>query len=81
LTPEILTEREVAETYGFGISYLRRCRRERRGPRFLKIGKLVRYRRADIEDYLNAHAVETVPPAVGVATNERLAPGVAPAAI
>ena len=35
------------------------ARRERRGPRFLKVGKLVRYRRADIEAYLSAHAVET----------------------
>lgn len=56
---EILNEREVWEEYGFTIPYLRRARRERRGPRFLKVGKLVRYRRADIEAYLAAHAVET----------------------
>lgn len=58
-TAEILNERQVQETYGLGIPYLRRARRERRGPRFLKLGKLVRYRRADIEAYLAAHAVET----------------------
>jgi len=56
---EILNERQVQEVYGFTIAYLRRARRERRGPRFLKVGKLVRYRRADIEAYLSAHAVET----------------------
>jgi predicted DNA-binding transcriptional regulator AlpA len=56
---EILNEREVWEEFGFSIPYLRRARRERRGPRFLKIGKLVRYRRADIEAYLSLHAVET----------------------
>jgi predicted DNA-binding transcriptional regulator AlpA len=56
---EILNEREVQEVYGFSVPYLRRARRERRGPRFLKIGKLVRYRRADIEAYLSLHAVET----------------------
>jgi hypothetical protein len=56
---EILNERDVWEEYGFTIPYLRRARRERRGPRFLKVGKLVRYRRADIEAYLSAHAVET----------------------
>ncbi len=58
--PEILNERQVQDVYGFTIAYLRRARRERRGPRFLKVGKLVRYRRSDIEAYLSAHAVETV---------------------
>ena len=56
---EVPNERQVQEVYGFSIAYLRRARRERRGPRFLKVGKLVRYRRADIEAYLSAHAVET----------------------
>jgi hypothetical protein len=56
---EILNEREVWEEFGFSIPYLRRARRERRGLRFLKLGKLVRYRRTDIEAYLSAHAVET----------------------
>lgn len=58
-TQEILKEGQVSEVYGLTVPYLRRARRERRGPRFLKIGKLVRYRRADIESYLSAHAVET----------------------
>ena len=56
---EVLTERQVQEMYGFSIPYLRRCRRERRGPRFLKVGKLVRYKRSDVESFLSAHAVET----------------------
>ena len=56
---EVLNERQVQELYGFSIPYLRRARREKRGPRFLKLGKLVRYRRSDIEAYLNAHSVET----------------------
>jgi predicted DNA-binding transcriptional regulator AlpA len=56
---EVLNERQVQELYGFSIPYLRRARQERRGPRFLKVGKLVRYRRSDIETYLSAHAVET----------------------
>jgi predicted DNA-binding transcriptional regulator AlpA len=58
-TPEILNERQVQEVFGFTIPYLRRARRERRGPRFLKLGKLVRYRRSDVEAYLAAGAVET----------------------
>lgn len=56
---QVLTEREVEREYGFSISYLRRVRRERRGPRFLKIGKMVRYKKFDIESYLSAHAIET----------------------
>ena len=56
---EVLNEREVWEVYGFTIPFLRRARRERRGPRFLKAGKMVRYRRAHIEAYLSAHAVQT----------------------
>jgi len=57
--PEILNEQQVHEVYGFSVPYLRRARRERRGPRFLKVGKLVRYRRSDIEVFLSAHEVET----------------------
>jgi len=57
----VLNEREVEQEYGFTIPYLRRARRKRQGPRFLKIGKLVRYRRKDIEAYLDAHKVETRP--------------------
>jgi predicted DNA-binding transcriptional regulator AlpA len=57
--PEILNERQVQEIYGFSIPYLRRTRRERRGPRFLKVGKLVRYRKTDIEAFLAAHVVES----------------------
>ena len=60
-SPEVLNEREVAQMFGFMIPFLRRCRRERRGPHFLKVGKLVRYRRTDIESFLCAHAVETDP--------------------
>ena len=56
---EVMTERQVSETYGLTVPYLRRARRERRGPRFLKVGKLVRYRRTDIEAYLTSHTVET----------------------
>lgn len=56
---QVLTEKEVQGEFGFSIPYLRRARREKRGPRFLKIGKLVRYTRADLEAFLAAHAVPT----------------------
>jgi predicted DNA-binding transcriptional regulator AlpA len=61
LDVELLTENQVWNRYGLSISWQRRTRRERRGPRFLKLGKMVRYRRCDIEAYLAAHIVEPKP--------------------
>lgn len=55
---ELLTEREVWNCYGFSIPWQRRTRREGRGPPFLKLGRMVRYRRRDIEKYLAAATVE-----------------------
>jgi excisionase family DNA binding protein len=52
LTPEILTTEEVAEL-------LRVCKRtvERLPLRYLKVGRLRRYRRVDVVEYLEARAV------------------------
>jgi predicted DNA-binding transcriptional regulator AlpA len=58
LDVELLTENQVRSRYGLSVSWQRRTRRERRGPRFLKLGKMVRYRQCDIEAYLAAHTVE-----------------------
>jgi hypothetical protein len=55
---ELLSEREVFNRYLLTIPWLRRTRRERRGLRFLKLGKMVRYRKRDVEEYLEASAVE-----------------------
>jgi predicted DNA-binding transcriptional regulator AlpA len=55
---ELLTETQVWSRYGLSIPWQRRTRREGRGPRFLKLGKMVRYRRCDIEAYLAANTVE-----------------------
>lgn len=65
MLPEVLTEKQVSEVYGLSIPFLRRARRERRGPRFLKISKSVRYRRGDVEAYLDAHQIETREPPPG----------------
>ncbi len=55
----LLVEIEIEREYGLKRSWLRRCRLERRGPKYLKIGRSVRYRRTDIEDFFAAHVVET----------------------
>jgi predicted DNA-binding transcriptional regulator AlpA len=56
---QVLNEREVCSEYGLSIGWLRKARRLRRGPIFLKLGKSVRYRRADIEGFLIDHMVST----------------------
>jgi len=55
---ELLTERGVFGDYGLTIPWQRRTRRERRGPPFLKLGKMVRYRRRDVEAYLEGNTVK-----------------------
>jgi predicted DNA-binding transcriptional regulator AlpA len=45
---------EVAKHLQVSVACVRRWRLERRGPRFLKIGALVRYRPEDVEDWINA---------------------------
>ena len=54
----LLTEQQVAERLNCTKSALRRWRREGRGPRFVKIGRLVRYRQADVEDFIERSTVD-----------------------
>ncbi len=55
---EVLTESELARRARVSISVLRKWRREGQGPRFLKLGRLVRYRAQDIQAWLDAHALD-----------------------
>ena len=55
----LLTERQVAALLNCTVSALRRWRLEGRGPRWCKIERLVRYRRSDIERWVESQAVET----------------------
>jgi predicted DNA-binding transcriptional regulator AlpA len=60
---QLLNDSQVSEIYGLTKPWLRRVRREHRGPRFLRLGnKMIRYRREDIDAYLASHAVETEEP-------------------
>jgi hypothetical protein len=56
---ELLSERDLEADYHLPIPWLRRARRERKGPPFLRLGKLVRYRRADVETFLASRVVRT----------------------
>ena len=48
----LLTEREVAGIIRKSLSYVQHLRSDGGGPRYLKIGASVRYRREDVESWL-----------------------------
>jgi hypothetical protein len=50
----LLTEYDVAQRLHVSLASLRRWRLERRGPRFIKVSSLVRYRPEDVEEWLLA---------------------------
>ncbi len=54
---EWLTPEELKEEYGISIHAQNRMRMERRIP-YSKIGKFVRYKRSEIEKWLEDHKIE-----------------------
>jgi len=60
-----LTSRQAAHYLGVSDAALRLWRSEGRGPRFFRAGeKLVRYRRADVDRWIEARLSEPTPVAV-----------------
>jgi len=51
---KLFTEHDVADRLDLSLASLRRWRLEKRGPRFIKVGSLVRYRPEDLEEWLLA---------------------------
>ena len=58
-TARALTEREVADMLGLSVATLRAWRHRGRGPRFLRLGRSVRYLPSDVSDFVRASAVDT----------------------
>jgi hypothetical protein len=52
MTNDFLSEKDLAAQLKITVHALRRWRMENRGPRFHKIGSLVRYRSTDVSDWL-----------------------------
>jgi predicted DNA-binding transcriptional regulator AlpA len=52
--PEIMNEHQVADYIGMSVASVRRWRTIRNGPKFLKIGSAVRYKREEVEGWLNS---------------------------
>lgn len=53
-TGMLLTESEVADRLRVSLACLRRWRLERRGPRFLKVGSLVRYPAEELKHWIGS---------------------------
>ena len=56
----LVDERDAAKVLSCSVALLRKWRLLGKGPRYHKIGRLVRYAEADLADYLNANRVEPV---------------------
>lgn len=56
----MLSETEAAQLFGISRCTLRCWRSQRKGPRYYKAGRTVKYRAEDIDAYLVGQPVETL---------------------
>jgi predicted DNA-binding transcriptional regulator AlpA len=54
----ILTESEAARLLGISVSGLRKWRKNATGPKWIKLGRLIRYRSEHVQSWLQAHEIE-----------------------
>jgi len=52
MTDKLMTQREVKEITGLADSTLEQWRLKGKGPKFIKLGRLVRYRTSDVQAYI-----------------------------
>jgi predicted DNA-binding transcriptional regulator AlpA len=60
----LLTTHQAAERIGWAANTLEKKRVYGEGPRFLKLGRSVRYREEDLEDWIEARVVSSTSEAV-----------------
>jgi excisionase family DNA binding protein len=53
-----VTEREAAQCLGFSLPTLRRWRYAKTGPAHIRVGRSIRYLRADLDRFIAAHRCE-----------------------
>jgi predicted DNA-binding transcriptional regulator AlpA len=58
---EAVTDREAAKLLGLSVATLRAWRLRRRGPRYLRFGRAVRYLPADIDRFIEASSIDPRP--------------------
>src|SRR5690242_19298497 len=52
--PEMLTAQQVASYFDMSVACVRKWRVRRKGPKFVKIGRSIRYKRGDVESWLDS---------------------------
>ena len=57
INKEWMTPVEVQKEYGFSVSTLAKWRMNNKYLKFSKIGKYIKYKRSDVEEFLTAHIV------------------------
>jgi len=55
------TGEEIAAMFGLTHAYLRKLRSRQAGPVFVRIGRMIRYRKSDMEKWIETVAVEVTP--------------------
>lgn len=56
----MLTEAQASKMFGISKSTLRTWRWQKKGPRYYKSGRMIRYKMEDIDTYLVGQPVETL---------------------
>jgi predicted DNA-binding transcriptional regulator AlpA len=59
--PRLMDQATLAEYLGKSQAWAERARWEGTGPRFLKLGRHVRYRASDVLEWLEANVQQTTP--------------------
>lgn len=59
MTPDILNTEQTAEYLGLSKPTLERMRLKGNGPKFAKLGSSVRYRKADLDAWLESRLVRS----------------------
>ena len=54
---KLYTEKEMADLMGVSSNMLAHWRSYGQGPKYMKMGRLIRYRREDVEEYFSSIAV------------------------
>ncbi|TXH10154.1 MAG: DNA-binding protein [Hyphomicrobiaceae bacterium] len=57
--PELLTPTQVAEKLKVDVQLLNQWRSARKGPRFVKLGRFIRYKSDELQEWIDAQGVDT----------------------
>ena len=58
---QVLDINDAAELIGVTVACMRKWKREKRGPTYFQAGRLIRYRRADVENWIGQNTVSHRP--------------------